>query len=45
MPASAKLPPVCLMTPTELPPDNDDFAVLFPQGAEASVEWPLEVRA
>jgi len=31
--------------PAELPPDNDDFAVLFPQGAEASVEWPAEVRA
>ena len=31
--------------PAELPPDHDDFAVLFPQGAEASVEWPVEVRA
>jgi ATP-dependent helicase/nuclease subunit B len=33
--------------PAELPVEHDDFGVLFPQGAEASVEWPAteEVRA
>jgi ATP-dependent helicase/nuclease subunit B len=31
--------------PAELPEAQDEFAVLFPQGAEASVEWKGEVRA
>ena len=33
--------------PAELSVEHDDFGVLFPQGAEASVEWPAteEVRA